>query len=148
MPWMTPSKGFKGLYWVRYCHQTENPIHVTEAPPYTRPRTGMPSRLSWPVMGGPTEHPTGVTLASGNPSNRFNCTLGPGWESSSAVGSSRICPQGGSWALACACCQRRCWRTGRAGQLVAKRRSPQRKQRGGWQSIWRRGRRGKFISSP
>ena len=29
----------------------------------------MPSRLSWPVMGGPIAHPTGVTLASGDPSN-------------------------------------------------------------------------------
>ena len=29
----------------------------------------MPSRLSWSVMGGPTAHPTGVTLASGDPSN-------------------------------------------------------------------------------
>ena len=29
----------------------------------------MPSRLSWLVMGGPTAHPTGVTLASGDPSN-------------------------------------------------------------------------------
>ena len=29
----------------------------------------MPSRLSLPVMGCPTAHPTGVPLASGNPSN-------------------------------------------------------------------------------
>ena len=47
----------------------ENPMQVTEVPLLTRPRTGMPSRLSWPVMGGPTAHPTGVTLASGDPSN-------------------------------------------------------------------------------
>ena len=46
---------------------TENPMQVTEAPVSTRPRTGMPSRVSWPVMGGPTAHPTGVTLASGDP---------------------------------------------------------------------------------
>ena len=68
-PWTTPSKGFKGPHWVRYCHHTENPIQVTEAPVSTRPRTGMPSRLSWPVMGGPTTHPTAVPLASGDPSN-------------------------------------------------------------------------------
>ena len=68
-PWMTPSKGFKGPHWVWYCHQTENPIQVTVAPLSTRPRTGMPSRLSWPVIDGPTAHPIGVTLASGDPSN-------------------------------------------------------------------------------
>ena len=45
-PWTTPSKGFKGPHWVRYCHHTENPIQVTEAPVLTRPRTGMPSRLN------------------------------------------------------------------------------------------------------
>ena len=44
-------------------------MQVTEAPVSTRPRTVMPSRLSWPLMGGPTVHPTGVTLASGDPSN-------------------------------------------------------------------------------
>ena len=147
--WMTPSKGFKGPHWMWYCHQTENPIQVTEAPVSTRPRTGMPSRLSWSVMGGLTAHPTGVTLASGDPYNRFNCTLGPGWESSLAVGSSRICPRGRSWALARACCRRRRWRTGRAGQLAAKcPSSPQRKQCGGRRSVRRRGRWGKFISSP
>ena len=27
----------------------------------------MPSRINWPVIGGPTSHPTGVTLASGVP---------------------------------------------------------------------------------
>ena len=68
-PWTTPSKGFKGPHSAWYCHHTENPMQVTEAPVSTRPRTGMPSRLSWPVMGGPTAHPTGVTLASGDPSN-------------------------------------------------------------------------------
>ena len=70
--WTTPSKGFKGPHWVRYCHHTENPMQVTEAPVSTRPRTRMPSRLSWPVVGGPTAHPTGVTLASGDPSNSLN----------------------------------------------------------------------------
>ena len=75
-PWTTPSKGFKGPHWAQYCHHTKNPMQVTEPPVSTRPRTGMPSRLSWPVMGGPTVHPTVVTLASGDPSNRFNCTLG------------------------------------------------------------------------
>ena len=60
-PWTTPSKGFKGPHWVRYCHHTENPIQVTEAPVSTRLRTVIPSRLSWPMIGGPTAHPTGVT---------------------------------------------------------------------------------------
>ena len=32
----------------------------------------MPSRVNWPVMGGPTAHPTGVTLASGDPPNSLN----------------------------------------------------------------------------
>ena len=64
-----PPKGFKGPHWAWYCHHTENPMQVTEAPMSTRPRTGMPSRVSWPVMGGPTTHPTGVSLASGDPSN-------------------------------------------------------------------------------
>ena len=36
----------------------------------------MPSRVSWPVMGGPTVHPTGVTLASGDPPSSLNA---PGW---------------------------------------------------------------------
>ena len=71
-PWTTCSKGFKGPHWVWYCYHTENPIQVTDAPVSTRPRTGMPSRLSWPVMGGPTAHPTRVTLASGDPSNSLN----------------------------------------------------------------------------
>ena len=75
-PWTTPSKGFKGPHWARYCHHTENPMQVTEAPVSTRPRTGMPSRLSWPVMGGPTVHPTGVTLASGDPSNSLTARWG------------------------------------------------------------------------
>ena len=51
--WTTPSKGFKWPHWVRYCYHSENPIQVTDAPVSTRPRTGMPSRLSWPVMGDP-----------------------------------------------------------------------------------------------
>ena len=38
----------------------------------------MPSRLSWPVMGGPTVHPTEVTLASGDPSNSLTARWG--WE--------------------------------------------------------------------
>ena len=75
-PWTTPSKGLKGPHWVRYCHHTENPMQVTEAPVSMRPRTGMPSRLSWPVMGGPTAHLTGVTLASGDPSNSLTVRWG------------------------------------------------------------------------
>ena len=58
-PWTTPSKGFKGPHWVWYYHHTENPIQVTDAPVSTFLRTGMPLRLSWPVMGGPTAHPRG-----------------------------------------------------------------------------------------
>ena len=82
--WTTPSKGFKGPHWARYCHHTENPMQVTEAPVSTRPRTGMPSRLSWPVMGGPTAHPTGVTLASGDPSNSLTARWG--WSGSRPLG--------------------------------------------------------------
>ena len=78
-PWTTPLKGFKGPHWVRYCHHTENPMQVTEAPVSTRPRTGMPSRLSWLVIGGPTSHPTGVTLASGDPSNSLTERWGGLW---------------------------------------------------------------------
>ena len=48
-------------------------MQATEAPVWTRPRTGMPSRLSWPVMGGPTAHPT---LASGDPSNSLTVRWG------------------------------------------------------------------------
>ena len=51
-------------------------MHVTEAPVSTRPRTGMPSRVNWPVMGGPTAHPTGVTLASGDPPSSLNAHEG------------------------------------------------------------------------
>ena len=36
----------------------------------------MPSRLSWPVMGGPTAHPTGVTFASDDPSNSLTVRWG------------------------------------------------------------------------
>ena len=68
-PCTIPPKGFKGPHWARYFHYTENPMQVTEAPVSTRPRTGMPSRVSWPVMGWPTAHQTGVTLVSGDPSN-------------------------------------------------------------------------------
>ena len=50
----------------------------------TRPRMGMPSNVSWPVMGGPTAHPPGATLALGDPSRSLNASgesLGylPGW---------------------------------------------------------------------
>ena len=51
-------------------------MQVTEAPVSTRPRTGMPSRVSWPVMGGPTAHTTGVTLALGDPSSSLNAHEG------------------------------------------------------------------------
>ena len=36
----------------------------------------MPSRVSWLVMGGPTAHPTGVTLASGDPPSSLNAHEG------------------------------------------------------------------------
>ena len=42
----------------------------------TRLRTRMPSRVDWPVMGGPTAHPTGVTLASGDPPSSLNVSEG------------------------------------------------------------------------
>ena len=32
----------------------------------------MPSNVSWPVMGGPTAHPTGATLAFGDPPRSLN----------------------------------------------------------------------------
>ena len=32
----------------------------------------MPSNVSWPVMGGPTAHPTGATLALGDPPRSLN----------------------------------------------------------------------------
>ena len=75
-PCTTPPNGFKGPHWARYRHHTENPMQVTEAPVSTRQRTGMPSRLSWPVMGWSTAHPTGVTLASGDPPNGLNAHEG------------------------------------------------------------------------
>ena len=40
------------------------------------PRMGMPSSVNWPVMGGPTAYPTGVTLASGDPPNSLNAPEG------------------------------------------------------------------------
>ena len=40
----------------------------------------MPSRVNWPVMGGPTAHPTGVTLALGDPPRSLNAPGGsPGY---------------------------------------------------------------------
>ena len=36
----------------------------------------MPSRVNWPAMGGPTAHPTGVTLALGDPSRSLNAPGG------------------------------------------------------------------------
>ena len=35
----------------------------------------MPSRVSWPVMGGPTAHPTGVTLALDDPPRSLNAPV-------------------------------------------------------------------------
>ena len=57
-------------------------MQVTEAPVSTRPWTGVPSSVSWPVMGGPTAHPTGVTLASDDPSSSRTGMLGGIWEPS------------------------------------------------------------------
>ena len=40
----------------------------------------MPSSINWPVMGGPTAHPTGVTLASDDPPKSLNAPGGsPGF---------------------------------------------------------------------
>ena len=36
----------------------------------------MPSRVNWPVMGGPTAHPTGVTLALDDPPRSLNAPGG------------------------------------------------------------------------
>ena len=36
----------------------------------------MPSKVSWPVMGCPTAHPTGVTLALGDPPRSLNAPGG------------------------------------------------------------------------
>ena len=36
----------------------------------------MPSSVNWPVMGGPTAHPTGVTLASDGPLKSLNAPGG------------------------------------------------------------------------
>ena len=47
-------------------------MQVAEAPVSTNPRTGMPSTVSWPEMGGPTAHPTGATLALGDPPKNIN----------------------------------------------------------------------------
>ena len=34
----------------------------------------MPSNVSWPVMGGPTAHPTGATLVLGDPTRSLNAS--------------------------------------------------------------------------
>ena len=60
------------LSWAK----TANPRQVTDAPVSTRPRTGMPSRVNRPVMDGPTAHPTGVTLAFGDPPSSLNAPGG------------------------------------------------------------------------
>ena len=36
----------------------------------------MPSNVSWPVMGGPTAHPTGATVALGDPPRSLNAPGG------------------------------------------------------------------------
>ena len=36
----------------------------------------MSSRVNWPVMGGPIAHPTGVTLALGDPPRSLNAPWG------------------------------------------------------------------------
>ena len=38
----------------------------------TKPRTGMPSTVSWPEMGGPTAHLIRATLALGDPPKSLN----------------------------------------------------------------------------
>ena len=52
------------------------PRQVTEAPVSTSPSTGMPSMESRPEMGGVTAHPTGATLALGDPSVSLNAMGG------------------------------------------------------------------------
>ena len=67
-----PLKLSQGPPLVAERHQTENPRQVTDAPVSMRPRTGMPSRVSWSVMGGLTAHTTGVILALGDPPRSSN----------------------------------------------------------------------------
>ena len=57
-------------------HHMANPRHVTEAPVFTSPKTGMPSMESWPEMGSATARPTGATLALGDPSVSLNAMGG------------------------------------------------------------------------
>ena len=52
------------------------PRQVTDAPVSTSPVTGMPSMVSRPEMGGATVHPTGATLASGDPPVSLNAMRG------------------------------------------------------------------------
>ena len=66
----------------------QGPLLGTVAPPYGESHTGhgrssvhkaeegMPSSVNWPVMGGHTAHPAGVTLASGRPPNSLNAPEG------------------------------------------------------------------------
>ena len=44
----------------------------------TSPTTGIPSMESWPEMGSATAHPTGATLALGDPSVSLNAMGGGG----------------------------------------------------------------------
>ena len=83
-------------------------MQVTEAPVSTNPRTGMPSIVSWPEMGGPTAHPIGATLALGDPPKSLNAP-----EESLGYrlgrGAPGFVPLGGPRAISCACCRnRRC----------------------------------------
>ena len=75
----------------------------------------MPSSVNWPVMGGPTAHPTGVTLASDDPLKSLNAPGGEPWLPSGA-GSSRTWPLGGPWAVSRAYCRNKRCSKERAGQ--------------------------------
>ena len=67
-------------------------MQVTEAPVSTRPWTGMSSSVSWPVMGGPTAHPTGVTLVLDDPASSWTGMLWVIWEPSLVGADSENCP--------------------------------------------------------
>ena len=52
------------------------PRQVMDAPVSTSPSIGMPSIDNRPEMGGATAHPTGATLALGDPSVSLNASGG------------------------------------------------------------------------
>ena len=76
----------------------------------------MPSMESWPEMGSATAHPTGATLALGDPSVSLNAMGGGALELPSAGGSSNTWPEGRRLACFWACCLNKRCNSVRAGQ--------------------------------